>query len=123
MVDIKGYEGLYAVTEDGQIYSCKRKMFLKQCIVAGYQVVSLSKSGQRKTHYVHRLVADAFLPNPDSLPEINHKNEIKTDNRVDNLEWCTNIYNMNYGTRTQRASETRKRHNKEKTLNKSVLSL
>lgn len=60
-----------------------------------------------KDTYVHRFIAECFLPNPDNLPEINHKNEIKTDNRVENLEYCTHKYNMNYGTRNKRAAESR----------------
>ena len=88
-------------------------MFLKiQTLKSGYSVVTLSKNGQRKNHYVHRLVGEAYLPNPSDLPQINHKNEDKTDNRIENLEWCDAIYNMNYGTRAIRAAETRKAKNK-----------
>lgn len=68
----------------------------------GYLCVGLCNDGKMKILLVHRLVASAFIPNPDCLPQINHKNEIKTDNRVENLEWCNNLYNMNYGTRTER---------------------
>ena len=62
----------------------------------GYDYVILSKGGKSKTFSIHRLVAIAFIPNPSSLPQVNHKNEVKTDNRVTNLEWCTPAYNSNY---------------------------
>lgn len=66
----------------------------------------------RKTVLAHRIIAECFLPNPNNLPQINHKNEIKTDNRVENLEWCDNKYNCNYGTRTERASISHTNHPK-----------
>ena len=70
---------------------------------SGYIQVKLNKERFK----VHRLVALAFIPNPDGLPQINHKNEIKTDNRADNLEWCTGKYNVNYGTAIERRSKKR----------------
>ena len=73
----------------------------------GYQKVSLSVNGKLITKSVHRLVAEAFIPNPNNLPIINHKDENKTNNSVSNLEWCTNEYNVNYGTRNQRLSASR----------------
>ena len=72
----------------------------------GYLYVDLYKDGKRKTYKVHRLVAQAFIPNPHSLPEVNHKNEDKTDNRVENLEWCTQEYNINYGTRNVKVAKS-----------------
>lgn len=71
-----------------------------------YQMVMLMVNGKQKAFYVHRLVAQAFIPNPDNLPEVNHINEDKYDNRVENLEWCTHSYNMNYGTRMDRVRQT-----------------
>ena len=63
----------------------------------GYRNVKLYRDGKERTLYVHRLVAQAFIPNPDNLPEVNHKDEDTTNNRVDNLEWCSSKYNSNYG--------------------------
>lgn len=68
----------------------------------GYCLVVLQKNGKQYYRSVHRLVADAFIPNPYNLEQVNHINEVKTDNRVENLEWCDAEYNMNYGTRTAR---------------------
>ena len=71
----------------------------------GYYVVNLHKDGKGHTMQVHRLVAQAFIPNPKNLPEVNHKDEDKLNNRVDNLEWCDSAYNTNYGTSLQRKTE------------------
>lgn len=77
-----------------------QKERIRKCEVGsnGYLHVLLCKNGKYITHNVHRLVAETFIPNPDNLPEINHKDENKENNCVDNLEWCTRKYNMNYGT-------------------------
>ena len=98
MKDIKNYEGLYAVTEDGRVWSYKNSKWLNPLNNRGYQRVQLCKEGKRIAYSIHRLVAETYLPNPKSLPCVNHKNEIKTDNRVENLEWCTVAYNNSYGT-------------------------
>ena len=106
MIDIKDYEGLYAITRDGNIWSYRSNKFLKPKLTRqGYHQVVLCKDGKSKTHYIHRLVADAFIPNPNNLPEVNHKDECKTNNCVDNLEWMSRIDNINYGTRTERVAK------------------
>lgn len=106
MKDIPGYEGQYAVTSCGKIWSYKNKKFLKQALHnEGYLIVNLSKNGIQKNHYVHRLVACAFIDNPDSLKHINHKDENKSNNSINNLEWCDSKYNNNYGTHNKRISE------------------
>lgn len=110
--DIPGFEGLYQVSNFGRIKSLNYRKTGKEHILKfgknpkGYSRTTLFKNGETRYYLTHRLVAQAFIPNPDNLPEINHKNEIKTDNRVENLEWCTNQYNINYGTRNKRRSET-----------------
>ena len=63
----------------------------------GYKIIGLMHKGKRKNHYIHRLVAEAFIPNPEHYPQVNHKDEDKSNNSVENLEWCTPKYNMNYG--------------------------
>lgn len=74
----------------------------------GYLKIDIRENGVRKTYRIHRLVAYAFIPNIDQLPEINHRDEDKHNNVVTNLEWCTREYNINYGSRTKRASKARK---------------
>lgn len=87
---------------NGKIISLKKNKF-------GYMNVCLHKDGKRKFFMVHRLVAMAFIPNPNNLPEINHKIDDfqhRSDNRVDNLEWCDRIYNCNYGTHNEKLSKS-----------------
>lgn len=106
MRDIKGYEGLYAVTEDGRIWSYRSKKFLKPGKHSGgYLKVALCKNGQKLSHYVHRLVAAAYLPNPNNYTDVNHRDENKQNNDVSNLEWCDHSYNMNYGTRNEKIAK------------------
>ena len=110
MKDIKNYEGLYAVTEDGRVWSYKRQKFLKLGHHhSGYLNVRLYKNGIGKTYSVHTCVAEAYIPNPDNLPCVNHRDENKQNNSVDNLEWCTVKYNTNYGTSIQRSHEKLKK--------------
>ena len=106
---VVGYENLYEVSSYGNV---RRKMKdgrvrpLKLVICkTGYLVVTLCNKGQRVVK-VHRLVAEAFIPNPNNLPEINHKDENKMNNCVENLEWCTSKYNCNYWTRGARISKS-----------------
>ena len=95
--EIKGYEGLYQVSAWGEVRSIKRNIFLRQhADKDGYLKVLLSKHGKSKNFFVHRLVAEAFIPNPDNLPCVNHKDEDKTNNAFRNLEWCTVQYNTTY---------------------------
>lgn len=125
---IKDYEGLYEVSNYGNVRSVDRVVICsdgRKCLWKGrilkpakcgngYFFCVLCKNGKTENALIHRLVAEAFIPNPDNLPFINHKDEIKTNNRVflkkdgsvdldkSNLEWCTRSYNVNYGTAIQR---------------------
>lgn len=102
MRDVVGYEGLYKVTSCGKIWSCRRNKFLVIGDFNGnYQMVTLvDADGKGHNDYVHRIVAKAYVPNPDNLPEVNHIDEVKNHNWAGNLEWCTRNYNMKYSNCT-----------------------
>ena len=121
--DIENYEGLYQVSNLGRIKSLERDVYRQNGtfhyhaggkILApalnrgGYSQIDLYKNGKMKREYVHRLVAMAFIPNPENKPQVNHKDEVKTNNVVENLEWCTSVYNINYGTKIERQKQTYK---------------
>lgn len=106
--NIIGYEGLYEVSNKGNVRNVRRNTLLKLSKnYYGYIRVALSKNGIKTWLRVHRLVAQAFLPNPDNLPQINHKDEDKLNNCVENLEWCTAKYNNNYGDRLKKSINTK----------------
>ena len=108
--DIEGYQGLYQISDKGRVkslYFGKERILKPGNNGQGYLHVILCKNGKMKIYKVHRLVCQTFLPNPNNLPEINHKDEDKTNNKVDNLEWCSSKYNINYGTHNQRSTEKR----------------
>lgn len=103
MIDIEGYEGLYAITEDGKVWGYRHQGFMAQRKNrGGYLYTGLRKNGKKVSYEVHRLVAKTYIPNPENLPQVNHKDEDKTNNHVSNLEWVTCKENANYGTRTAR---------------------
>ncbi len=109
---ITDYEDLYEVSNYGRIRSlCGRygkNKILSQCVGSkGYKLVTLCKKGKQKTVNVHRLVAMAFIPNPDSLPCVNHIDEDKSNNNVSNLEWCSYYYNNIYGQRLTKSAAKR----------------
>ena len=113
----------YLVSNMGRVLSTWRKNshILKPYIVsAGYKVVKLTDDdGNEHQLYVHRLVAQSFIANPDNLPEINHKDEDKLNNRPDNLEWCDRLHNMRHGTWVERAKVTKELKRKEIAKNAS----
>lgn len=103
---IGGYGGKYEVSDLGRVRQGEKSVNQYKD-GKGYLRVSLYKDGAERNFKVHRLVALAFIPNPDNLPMVNHKDEVKTNNSVENLEWCTSLYNTNYGTGKYRAAKTR----------------
>ena len=120
---IYDYTGLYQVSNLGRVRSCDRvdalgrevkgKVLKCNQTKTGYLRIVLSKNGEAKLFLIHRLVAHMFIPNPNNHPIINHRDENPENNRAENLEWCTQKYNINYGTRNERAgkkiSESKKR--------------
>lgn len=127
--DVKGYEGYYQVSNMGRVKSmrvlktpkngvkCRKNAFLsaKTTHDKQYITVALCRDGEKKQTPVHRLVAEAFIPNPKNLPFVNHKDENPSNNRADNLEWCTHEYNLQYSMerngRTKRRETTKHPHN------------
>lgn len=116
--DIQGYEGLYQVSNQGRVRSLdhyasnghadvlhKGRILKQDTSNCGYFRVLLSNGKTKKKVAVHRLVAENFINNPNNLPFVNHKDENKQNNCVDNLEWCTRSYNVNYGTAIKRKKE------------------
>ena len=105
--DIKNYEGLYEVSNFGNVRSLnynhtnKIKILKPHKNQKGYYLVSLCKNGEVKSHSVARLVAMAFISNPNNYPQVNHKDEDKTNNKVENLEWCNNQYNKRFSSAKQ----------------------
>ena len=103
--DVVGYEGLYQVSDQGRVKSLKwnKERILKPSMDKdGYLLVTLCAGGKPKTLKVHRLVCEAFHENLENKSDVNHLNEIKTDNRASNLEWCTRRDNINHGSRNER---------------------
>ena len=118
--DIEGYEGIYQVSNKGRVKSLKRKIcsnsnnhkyntlsekLLKLSGGGKYIQVILCKDGKTSAKLVHRLVAQAFIPNPNNLPCVNHKDENKKNNDVRNLEWCTYKYNNEYNGRIEKCKD------------------
>ena len=102
MKDVCNYEGLYKIDENGNVFSVRNNKFLNTTVFPnGYEYVHLC-NGKAKTKLlrVHRLVAEAFIPNPNDLPQVNHKDGNKLNNSVENLEWCTNLENMRHSIET-----------------------
>ena len=98
----------YIIFDDGKIFSKNRNKFMKFTkSKRGDCKVILHSNGKPKAFAVHRLVAQAFIPNPNSLPQVNHKDENPSNNNVNNLEWCDAKYNINYGTGIERRSKSR----------------
>lgn len=114
---VPGYEGLYEVSNTGRVRSLDREEYfngtsrprkgreLSHIPKRGYSLVKLCKDGTVRAVGIHRIVAAAFIPNPLGLPEVNHKDECKTNNHASNLEWCSRAYNAKYGTAPARIAD------------------
>lgn len=114
--DVEGYEGLYQVSNTGKVRSLnyrgikgKKKILKGSTDKDGYHLIVLSKNNKQKTLKVHRLVAKAFIPNPNDLPCINHIDENKKNNCIWNLEWCTYKYNTKYSGNDKKGAEASKK--------------
>lgn len=109
--DIKGYEGKYQVSNDGRVRSLdynhtgEMQLLIPSSDKRGYRHVNLFLNGNRKMKLIHRLVAEAFVENPNDYPQINHKDENPSNNVAENLEWCTQGYNNVYNDRAKKAGE------------------
>lgn len=101
-VPLKGFENLYLINKNGNIISLGNGIFntrvkeISKCDCDGYLICNLSKNGKTKQYYIHRLIAETFIPNPRNFPFVNHKDENKKNNTIENLEWCTAKYNVQY---------------------------
>lgn len=115
---VAGYEGYYEVSDAGDVRSIDRivkkwdgeklsrgRVLAPSVNLQGYLFVELFRDGIGKPKTIHRIVAEAFIPNPTNLPQINHRDEDKRNNRVENLEWCDGAYNIRYGTNRERAAQ------------------
>ena len=110
MRDIKGFNGKYLIDEDGNIYSKYTNKFISQREnQKGYKIVDLYINNKRKQLLVHRLVAETFIPNLHNYPCVNHKDENVRNNNVDNLEWCTYKYNLEYSKIIEKANNSTKK--------------
>lgn len=104
--EVEGYEGVYLISNYGRLWSNLSNKLLKPANYHGYYHYCLCRGEERNWCRAHRLVALAFIPNPDNKPTVNHINEIKTDNRATNLEWATTLEQNIHGTRLQRVSNS-----------------
>jgi len=135
--DIKGYEGLYQISNLGRVKSLSRlvlcksrskrqtkeKILLMQISSQGYSYLTLCKNNKLKSMRIHRLVALHFIPNPKNKPCVNHKNNIGVDNKVKNLEWCTQMENIHHAIKNGYFNQRGENHSSSKFTNKQIRKL
>lgn len=109
--DIRDYEGIYEISNFGRVKR-EKKILKSSKNSMGYYLVSLSKNGKSKTYSIHRLVAETFIPNPSNFSCVNHKDENKENNKLDNLEWCTYQYNTTYRNAIKKRLKTFEKNSK-----------
>ena len=121
MLKIKDFED-YTIDEQGNVFSLRKNKYLKQTINKyGYCKVTLQKNKYKKMFSVHRLVAEAFIPNPNNYPCVNHIDSDRTNNNIDNLEWCTHKQNTQWALKTGRFDNMKKLNSERMKINKPVL--
>lgn len=118
--DVHEFEGIYQVSSLGNIRNSKNKLLKLYHNTNGYMSIDLYKNGKVHKFRVHRLVAEAFIPNLYNLPMVNHRDGNKMNNQVSNLEWCDNSYNLSYGSRAEKMFQSRIDRNR-KTAQKKVI--
>lgn len=128
--EVKGFEGLYWVSNTGRIKTKKRQGsqggILKNTPTnTGYEMMRFQNRKENKfeAELIHRVVANAFIPNPENKPQVNHINSIRTDNRVENLEWCTNLENVRHSQSVGRFNHSGEENNSSKLTEKEVVEI
>lgn len=119
---IDGFDN-YSISNYGEVMNDYTGHFLKPCVKKGYYYITLSKNNNATFKLLHRIIAETFVPNPNNLPQINHKNQIRKDNRIDNLEWCTNIENSQSKNKTCQIGCVSSYTIKEKTYYKAKITI
>ena len=122
--DVVGYEGYYKISSTGRLYSIRSKRCLSLTLGRfGYLNVELNVHGKNKRVYIHRLVAMAFIPNPENKKTVNHINSIRSDERVENLEWATQSENILHGFRYGNKDSHGEKHSHNKLTEKQVIEI
>ena len=126
MVEIPGYEGLYAITKDGRVWSYKKLNSYVTWMKSRedkYKRIELRKDNKKKSHYLHRLLAEAYIPNPDNLPYVNHIDGNKHNNNLGNLEWCTHAENMKHAFTIGLKNLTGSKNNNSKLVEEDAIDI